>query len=202
MGEVMVDGLVAHITGQEVEGILHLEVQIADPSYPWLQAAFVYVFYGGTLELDQVRVSRVGGEAEERDPEIQVRQLMSQFPWARWENAARTSASEYLSTAPDQNLRYFVPRVKPLLIGSPGPNLAEVAQEYRRNVKKGLRDPVAQIARNHGVKPGTARAWVHRARTMGLLGPARGPTSGEAGPVLSPERAGGAEPDSDTRPSL
>jgi hypothetical protein len=59
---------------------------------------------------------------------------------------------------------------------------AHIAEEYRRNVAKGLRDPAAEIARSHKVKPATARAWVRRARQRGLLGHALGPLPGEEFP--------------------
>lgn len=47
--------------------------------------------------------------------------------------------------------------------------LAVVAVEYQRHRLEGRTDPAAEIARKHGVKPATARSWIHRARAAGLL---------------------------------
>jgi hypothetical protein len=53
-------------------------------------------------------------------------------------------------------------------------DLDQVAAEYRENVRQGLRDPVAAMARTHGVKPNTARKWVWQARKAGLIAPVTG----------------------------
>lgn len=47
--------------------------------------------------------------------------------------------------------------------------LAEVAVEYQRYLMEGRTDPAAEIARQHDVKPATARSWIHRARAARLL---------------------------------
>jgi transposase-like protein len=52
--------------------------------------------------------------------------------------------------------------------------------EYRRNLMKGMRDPAAEVARKFGAKPGTARAWVSRARKYGYLKQTGKGTAGEA----------------------
>ncbi|MBX6765929.1 MAG: hypothetical protein IRY90_02015 [Actinomadura rubrobrunea] len=48
-------------------------------------------------------------------------------------------------------------------------HLAEVAEEYEFEVRRGTIDPAAAIARNRGAKPSTVRSWLHRARQAGLL---------------------------------
>ncbi len=116
--------------------------------------------------------------------EISISHLRGGYPWIRWEGAARTAAWELASGSPGLANEAVSPStlLRKERRGRATDLLVQVAREYRTNVKRGLHDPVSQIARDHGVKPATARAWVFRARDLGLLGPARGPTAGEAVP--------------------
>jgi transposase len=61
--------------------------------------------------------------------------------------------------------------------------LAQVADYYRTYVAAGTSNPSSAVAERFDVNPSTARAWIHRARQKGYLGPARGPTPGEESPA-------------------
>jgi len=156
-------------------------VAVTDDYYPHLRVRFTFDDADGTLPLDSVSVERTEEELKHR-PEISVYELRAEFPWAAWERAARVAAAEEFAER--------VGHLRPVGVESSQGSLftsllIEVAMEYRTNVKAGLHNPAAMIAEKHGVKPATARSWIHRARELGLLGPAKGTTAGEAGVAAS-----------------
>ena len=159
------------------DGGIGVAVSVTDDYYPHLRVRFTFDDGEGTLPLDSVSVERIEEDLKHR-PEISVYELRAEFPWAGWERAARVAAAEEFAER--------VGHLRPVGVESREGSLftrllIEVAMEYRSNVKAGLRNPAAMIAEKHGVKPATARSWIHRARELGLLGPAKGTTAGEAG---------------------
>jgi hypothetical protein len=158
-------------------GEIGVSVVLTDDFYPHLRVRFTYDNDDGTLPLNSVSVERTNEEMDHQ-PEITVFQLRAEFPWAAWERAARVAAAEEFAER--------VGGLRPVGVDSREGSLfssllIDVAMDYRANVKAGLRNPAAVIAEKHGVKPATARSWIHRARGLGLLGPAKGTTAGEAG---------------------
>ena len=153
-------------------------VEVSDPEYPHVTVAFEYEDSGdaGFIDLHAVRVERTK-PAHGYRPDLQAAEFKSRFPWSRWEKAARTAAAEVLLGTEDPQV------ADSLAHGTTRGHIHLIAMRYRENVKKGLRDPVAAIARDMGVRPGTVRVWVYRARDMGFLGPARARPVSEAGPA-------------------
>jgi len=156
-----------------------VDVGVEDPEeQPRFRAVFSYSAYLEVLRLVSVRVDVIQTNvADDRGPEtddqLGAMDLRRGVPWGRWEKAARATAATFLwpprtGTTPGE--------------GGMDERLAAVAEEYRRNMLEGVRDPAAAIARAHGVEAQTARLWLLRARQLGFLGPARGPTPGESGP--------------------
>lgn len=113
------------------------------------------------------------------------------WPLARWEAAARGAVTAEQSLGgpvePEALLRSVFPEVEHAG-DTPGERrhwnglrkLAEAAVLYRELVTEGRADPSAEMARIKNVSPATSRSWIHRARQVGLLGPAVGRTAGEA----------------------
>jgi hypothetical protein len=150
------------------------EIPVDEPA---VVAVFRYVRRGKNVVLTEVAIRAPG------DQPLVAANLHRRYPLASWEKAARASVIELWR----ESMGEIVPR-HPFESTDPREQrsvdrlnrYAGIAAEYRHNVKKGLRDPVGEIAREHGVKPSTARGWVYRSRRLGLLGQARGRTSGEA----------------------
>lgn len=143
------------------------EARVVVDDRPGIAAAFHYERRGRGVILTEVALRRGGGGS------LVAADLRRRYPLASWEKAARTAVLEESGSGVPL-LRVTGERAVERLSRD-----MQVAFEYRDNVKKGLRDPVAEIARRHGVKPSTARGWVYRCRRRGLLGAARGRTSGE-----------------------
>ncbi len=150
-------------------------VTLTDEARPGLTVTLRFASPGPTL----AGVSVEG----ELSPEV-----LRRLPWSTWERTAKARVMERLRSDHQRivELAGFAdqvaalhPEVSDRRSARAHLRLARVAEEYRQNLVDGLSDPVGAIARAHGVKPGTARAWVHRARKEGYLGPASGPVAGE-----------------------
>lgn len=63
---------------------------------------------------------------------------------------------------------------------TPDEHLRRVAAVYREALRLAMRDPVGHVARTIPGSRSSAGRWVLQARRRGYLGPARGPTAGEA----------------------
>lgn len=174
----------------EVEERGTIAVRLRDDDHPQLQIHFTYS-PGLTGDLGLVGYS-VGPAPGSRGRDLRSFATFTEaqrLPWKRWEQAARSKvAADRREGAEDLALVDLVTRLATqhpdLALADPrmdaALHLARVAAEYRTNVAAGLRSPAAEIARSHGVRPETARAWISRARKAGFLGPAVGPTPGEA----------------------
>jgi hypothetical protein len=191
-GDAVWDGVVVRKTRVRVDGAdfnyatHRVTVRLSDLDYEHLRIEFVYegALSLEALELISVVVARKDARRRsDTGPEISAADLRDGFPWARWADAARKEAFEVVF---DEALQAH--RLGESFGDGPGVEemysdrdlfLMSIAEDYRRNVSMGVRDPVGQIARVEGVKPGTARTWIYRARQAGFLGPAKGPTPGE-----------------------
>jgi transposase-like protein len=162
-------------------------VGIVDDEHPDIEARFAY-WQPPEGPLVPFGISVLPHDLDtSRSPALTVSHLRS-LPLARWQRAARAKATEELRGTAGP-LAEHAREMEGVLSGQrqsrdmrairAAAHLIEVAGEYRDNLKAGLPDPVAEIARQHGVNPSTARAWVFRARKAGILGPASGPTAGE-----------------------
>jgi hypothetical protein len=138
-------------------------------------ATFQYRRRGASMVLMEVALR--GG----RRP-LKAADLQHRYPLASWEKAAKTAVLELWRESEGEVLprhRFEADSRAEERTAERLNRYAAIAAEYRANVKKGLRDPVAKIALRHGVKPSTARGWVYRSRKLGLLGNARERTWGE-----------------------
>ena len=168
-------------TAHKRVGINSLLVLVRDETYPHLAVRFTFeCMEGGELPLREIDVDSERSRPEMSPPPISNHQLRAEFRWASWERAAREAAVHYMWKNRGQ------PSEDEQSVSAPlGKNLLhEVAAEYRANVKAGVRNPAGLIAERHGVSPGTARSWIHRARKQQLLGPA---ADRAAGDVATPE---------------
>jgi len=155
-------------------------VSLSDEQFPHLLVDFRFEDADEALPLDSVCVQR-DKSGSTPNPAISTQELRAGFPWTTWERAARAAAANYL-------MGYYVDR-RPGLSpngffeprGSFDALLLQVVEEYRANVVAGAHNPAALIAEKHGVKPATARSWLHKARQLGLLGPAADRAAGEVG---------------------
>lgn len=155
-------------------------VSLQDEKYPHLRVDLRFEDADDALPLDSVCVQRDKSDLMPHSA-ISTEELRAGFPWTTWERAARAAAANYLmdryadrrpGLSPSG---FFEPR------GSFDALLLQVVEEYRENVVAGARNPAALIADKHGVNPATARSWLHRARRLGLLGPAADRAAGEVG---------------------
>ncbi|MDP9225722.1 MAG: hypothetical protein M3P18_18150 [Actinomycetota bacterium] len=173
-----------------VEGGGGVAVSLWDEQFPHLRVDLRFEDGDDQLPLDSVCVQRDKIDSMP-NPAISTQELRAEFPWTTWERAARAAAANFLiSHYADRR-----PGLSPNGLFEPRSSfdalLLQVVEEYRANVVSGVRNPAAMIAEKHGVKPATARSWLHRARQLGLLGPAADRAAGEVGTpsVLSPESA-------------
>jgi hypothetical protein len=153
----------------EVHGVLDAWEELA--------AVFRYRRRGQTVELTEVTLRAV-----QPGVALSTGDLRSRIPLVSWEKAARATVLELWRESEGEVVsrhRATAERPEEEQVANMVNKYAMVAAEYRKNVSKGLRDPVAEIARRHDVQPSTARGWVYRSRKMGHLGKARGRTSGE-----------------------
>jgi hypothetical protein len=167
MGVLNVDGMRAESDYSEATG--QDTVVITDKDHPWIRAEFVYVDNPfGTLK--SVSVELVIDATWDEETDISTYDLREGFPWAKWEAAARTLATDDMYPQPKS--------VGPPTLPPPGPaRYIVVESEYLLNRTLGLRDPAARIARKYGVNPSTVRTWIRRARKGRL------PPSTEGSPV-------------------
>ncbi len=159
-------------------------VTLADLAHRHLDIVLVFKQdWDESLELVSVHLDWKNREQEwEAWPGISASDLRAGFPWASWADAARNRASEDISRWEDdqRNVIWDDPaNVRNAFLG-------QVATDYRRNLALGVRDPAAKIARDMSANPATVRTWIRRARQLGLLGPAKGPTPGELSPDETP----------------
>jgi hypothetical protein len=154
---------------------------VHDDEYPYLVIRFEY-------ELTEDRLVRSGFCVRwDRDgaglaSEIGLYEIRRDFPIKAWELAAQAHVVEAIDLARDE-AEQGEPHVEPTSSGEAGiPRLMTIAIEYKKNIWDGVPDPVAAIARRHGVKPETARSWVHRARKKGYLGPTKPGKAGVSAP--------------------
>lgn len=143
-------------------------------------AVFSYKRRGPSVVLTELAIRPID------DAHLSPTAIRGRPPFTSWEKAARTAVLERWrgprgEASPSR--RSEAGGKQERRVADPV-DYALVAAEYRSNVKAGLRDPVGEIARMHEVKPGTARAWVYRARKRGLLGGAHLRSSGETTPAL------------------
>lgn len=185
--------------------------------WPWT-VRFSYVGSSPTPGLVGMELSqewRFDGDGHrEGCEELTVSGLRS-LPLSRWERAARAALVPVIEARDEpirrrmramteraERLLAEVERVCPELVDAPHSDkaarrrfetamkLAAVADEYRSFLAAGLADPVAAIARKIPISNSAARTLVYRARKEGFLGPARGPTAGEA---VRTEEGGGED---------
>jgi hypothetical protein len=151
---------------------------IRDDEYAGLMASFEYEAHGLDLILSGFSVSRDPDAADvARVEEIRLYQIRRDLPIGVWGRAAQLEV--VLAIESREQKRGGGTRVVGTTSSESGtPRLQEVAIEYHENIRQAVPEPVLEIARRHGVKPETARSWVHRARTKGYLGPAE---AGKAG---------------------
>jgi hypothetical protein len=153
-------------------------VTVRDEEYPGLVISFEYAFQ----RYDRVLLR--SGFAVRWDPdvlahsEITLYEIRRDFPVAVWERAAQSHVVRDIERLDEEYGRDEPTMERPSSGEDGASRLLLVAAEYVKNINEGVPDPVAAIARSHGVKPETARSWVHRARTKGHLGPAE---AGKAG---------------------
>jgi hypothetical protein len=141
-----------------------------------IEAVFRYVPLHKALVLTEIAFRHPDGS-----PLTNV-DLQRRYPLASLERAARTSVIErWFESESDVGAKERIEADHPRAIRviTQLAKYSAIAAEYRENIKNGVRDPAGEIARQHGVKPSTARGWVYRTRKLGLLGEARGRTSGE-----------------------
>ena len=156
----------------EVCGIPTSTVWVQDHTGEYPIAGFSYGEIGGDLKLVRFELSH----DEFGDPRPTVvpftPRTMRNMPISSWEMTARVTL-----------LRHLKPAESAIPDSAPDRDtfLRAIADEYRLAISQGSRSPAKQIADAHGVNPGTARAWVYRARLAGLLGKADGTRAGEAG---------------------
>lgn len=153
-----------------------IRIAVEDSTHPNLRAIFTY---SAARQMSQALIGFALEPREGADPGLLTVTQIRDLPVARWEQAARASVIQQAREALAGLAKVLEGQTATKLGG-----LAEVARSYRMNVAAGMRDPVASIARDHGVKQATAAGWVFRARKAGLLGPAIGRTPGE-GPIQS-----------------
>jgi transposase-like protein len=155
-------------------------VSLSDEQFPHLLVDFRFEDADDALPLDSVCVQRDKSDSM-LNPAISTQELRARFPWTAWERAARAAAANYLmgryaDRRPGLSSNgFFEPR------DSFDDLLLQVVEEYRANVVAGAHNPAALIAEKHGVRPATARSWLHQARRLGLLGPAADRAAGEVG---------------------
>ena len=160
-----------------VEGSSGIAVSVSDEQFPHLRVDLRFEDGDEALALDSVCVHRVTADSGP-NPAISTQQLRGGFPWSTWERAARVAAAQYLANHEDVAIDPE-PAASPELDDPFGALLLQVVDEYRTNILAGVHNPAALIAEKHGVKPATARSWLHRARRLGLLGPAADRAAGE-----------------------
>jgi hypothetical protein len=154
---------------------------IRDDEYPYLIVSFEYEFAEGYLFRTGFSVRWDPDSSS--SSEITLYEIRRDFPISSWEKAAQLEVVLLIEREQVESERE--PHVEGSSSSETGvPRLLSIAVEYKKNISEGIPDPVAKIARNHGVKPETARSWVHRARSKGYLGPAE---VGKAG--VSPTRS-------------
>jgi hypothetical protein len=139
-------------------------------------AVFRYAPRQKALELTEIALRHTDGS-----PLTNV-DLQRRYPLASLERAARTSVIERWHESEGDvgaKERFEADHPTAVRVIEQLAKYSAIAAEYRESVKNGRGDPAGEIARRHGVKPSTARGWVYRTRKLGLLGEARGRTSGE-----------------------
>ncbi len=146
------------------KGEVARSVTVTDDAYRGIVAGFDYARGPHGWRLVEVRIS----QPDEHLPVLAAGAIRD-MPTARWQRTAHAHLR-----AADERRGATQQQLSPQLL-----RLAEVAGAYRANLAAGLKDPVAAIARDYGVKPGTAGSWVYRARKAGLLGEALSRTAGE-----------------------
>lgn len=167
------------LMGRPPRGAPSQPVRVRDSEYSGLVATFTYfISETGAWPLGGVEVT---GDF------LSPAKVLG-LPLTRWERAARATLLarlRELASAGNETMKLFedVGRLHPEAT-TPQQirshlRLARTAREYRAGLMSGATDPAAEIARAHDVKPGTARAWVHRARKAGYLGVAVGTVPGE-----------------------
>jgi hypothetical protein len=161
--------------------------RVSDPAFPGETITLTFQIvqrqrerHPSMLRLVELQVSRKGrGTPVRHDPVIGLERRARDA-----ELVARRRLAKVLEKAKPYPIRDIVrsryPEVlKPSTKKSKGAarsmkahlRLAARAQEYLANLQAGLPDPSAELARRHGVPRERARAWVHRARRAGYLGP-------------------------------
>ncbi len=182
-----------------------LTARVRDPDHPKVIGVLVYEEVsdppGWILASLTVVPPLDMRSAEHRDLSASYIQTL---PLARWERAARAFVQGEIQRArglDEARAQEVFARYAELSGASDKPvtaraarsmtRLDAVARRYRELVIAGDKGPGATIAREYGVKPTTARAWIFRARKAGLLGPAQGNTTGER--MLSANKSKGEE---------
>jgi hypothetical protein len=146
-----------------------------EEAYPGVVARFGYEVIDGKLKATETFVQASGEKAD---------RLLRTAPLAKWRLFATirlwqkvTQPLEALGTYTDKvhaaTQALLAGEVVPLndVLGA-SPLLRTATAEYVEHVTAGVINPVARIAASHGVKPSTARAWIFRARKVGILAPA------------------------------
>lgn len=97
---------------------------------------------------------------EERDvlTADELQRIVDQYPY--WLNIARAAMQNPVDTFPNRTLKSG--GWKPSQPGRSPAFLAQIAEEYVRRFDAG-ENAVSQIARAHGVKPGTVSKWLTKA---------------------------------------
>jgi hypothetical protein len=171
--------------------VVSVAVTVEDSDHPRIGAAFGYLVgdAGRAVFLRSLQVAPATGTPVGQQRRLTVTTVRN-LPLARWEAAARAHLAQVPGFQPASAddvlfvLRHVTPkdrvdRLYPGLAESKRPadvrkyrgllHLAAVAEDFVREQLSGSPDPGAAIARQHNVKPATARSWVHRARKAGLL---------------------------------
>jgi len=162
---------------------------VRDDEYPGLIIGFEY--WLGDEHLFRSGFSVRWDPEAGRHSEISLYEIRRDFPVAVWERAAQGHIVDVIQQREEE---YYGEPAAPVATPSSSeeglPRLLLIAVEYKKNINEGIADPVAAIAKSHGVKPETARSWVHRARNKGYLGPT---DAGKAGVSPRPSTSVGRE---------
>lgn len=152
-------------------------VEVRDEAHPGLVARFEFKPLGEGPGSELVMTELT---IRSDDPTIPLLapSALRDLPMARWANAARARATAGDQTTGAEELEARYPTGDPTMDAAL--RLGIVARRYRQAMLEGVPNPAARVAEDMGANPGTVRSWIRRARQAGLLGPARGPTPGEA----------------------
>jgi hypothetical protein len=156
---------------------------VRDDEYPGLLIGFEYEFHRYESLLLRSGFAVRWDPDDPPSSEISLYEIRRDFPIAVWERAAQSHVVSEIEREVEEDGSEPPPIEAPSSSERGTSRLMLVAAEYVKNINEGVPDPVAAIARSHGVKPETARSWVHRARTKGYLGPAEAGKAGVTAPT-------------------